>query len=245
MRFQSKQYEAIKAQAVAKLGRRLTDMENARGFTLQDSRSSLERAKAMGRKPVPAAPESWADKERARLARDKQEAKLAKLPRNERLLAYMDEMADRETEPDADHPRLESILTIRDRIRFDPSREQADLDFATLVLDQHGAGMDTSVAAEMFDELVAQERRYIDGLKAVKLQRQQELLSELAALDADASTLPSDTNRYNLLRAAVQRGLPLPEGEHEAIAAAESTPAMQSFYAQKYTAEIDAYQASL
>jgi hypothetical protein len=244
MRYYSKQLDSIKAQAVAKLGRRLTDMENARGFTLQDSRPTIDRARAMGRKAVPAAPESWADRERAKLAREKREAKLAKLPRNERLLAYLDEMAEREVKSEGEHPRLEAVLVMRDRIKFDPSREQAALDLAILAVEQHGAGMNEDVADELYEELLVQEQLHIAGLKASKVQRQQELLAELAALDADAARLPSDENRWNLVQAMIQHGPGLPAAEFEAVKAAD-TPEARSAVVARLAPQIAAYEATL
>lgn len=245
MRFESKNVKAIKQAAAAKLGKALTAQQDVRGFVLNDSRDSLQRARDMSRKPVPAAGETWADRERAKLAKDKREAKLAKLSRNERLLAVMDEIAEREITEASEHPRLEAVLAIRDRIRFDPSREQAALDFANLVMDQHAAGMDANVAAEMFEQLVAQEELHINTLRSDKLGRQQALLAELAALDVESATLPSDSNRFRLLQAAAQRGLPMAEGDHDALAAADANPVLQSALVGKYAPQIDAYAAEV
>ncbi len=242
-RFESKNVAAIKAAAAAKIGRPLNTSEDYRGFTLRDSRTSLE--KSSRRQAVPAVAETWADKERARLARDEKEAKLYKMSGNKRLLSVLDEIVSREPNlPGAEHPRYETILVMRDRIRFNPEREQAALDLANLVLDQHDHGMNTDVADELYEELVQQETDYINGLKVDRLTRQAALLAEIAALDADAASLPSDPNRLRLLAAAAFRGRAPSEAAAD-VAAAEADPTLAAGVLAKYSTQIAAYEAAL
>ena len=242
-RFESKNVAAIKAAAAAKLGRPLTTSEDFRGLILKDSRTSLE--KTSRRQVVPAVAETWADRERAKLARDKAEARRQRLPQNERLLSVLDEIASREPNlPGVENPRLEQILTIRDKIRFNPDRQQSALDFATLCLDQHDAGNDPNVASELFEELLEQERSYIDGLKVDRLTRQAALLAEIAELDDAAASLPADSNRLRLLAAAAFRGR-APASAADDVAAAEADPTLAPSVLAKYSTQIAAYEAAV
>lgn len=241
IRYESKSASKYQQQAEKLLGRPLTATELINGLALQDDRSPLDR---QGRRPVPKAGESSLDRLRQKLRRDKHEAKLDRLPMPERLLAYADELASREPVAEGiEDPRYERALEIRDKIRFNPNRTAADLQRAQECLDQFGG--DPAELDQRWSELVAGEAEYVHGLRVAQLTKQAALLKELAALDIEAASIPNDANRFALLRGAAANGLPMAEGDHEALIAAENDPAAQAILIVRYAPQIDAHAAKI
>lgn len=248
MRIPTKKQPLYHLHAEKVLGRPLTSLERVRGVTLRESRSYLEQGMDGSRKPVRVKPIGPLEAEARRLEKLARDERYLKLTPNARMLQDIREIQAQQSakeSPTIEHPRVSLIRDVIDRLQFDPNREVADLEFAELVLAQHAPDMDPQVANDWYDELMDREKRYLDAVEEVISAKRTALEAQLAELNSSRATLPVDSCRFNLLRAAVQRGLPLRDGEYEAIAAADNDPEAQAMLSAKYSSQISEYQAKV
>ena len=237
------------ANAERVLSRTLSPMERLNGVTHPDSRDAITRNRQQLRKPVPVAPPHPLDAEIARLEKQKAEARFMKLSREEQRLQTLREVREKQlATPDAPfrHLRADAIQEIVDSIKFDPRREQADLELALLCEKQHAEGMDPATADTLFDELCQQEAKFLSSIEEGFAARRAEIDTQVAELNAQRSKLPLSAaqfaeQQYGKLLYAAQQGMPMQPGDHDAMYVAEGDPTAQAAIVAKYATQTEKF----
>ena len=184
---------------------------------LQDSRTVSEKA-AQQFKVIPAPGPGALETEAARLRQSIRDQKAMKMTPEQRRLAVLDEIMNREpVEPGKPHPRLRKIETLIEKIVDDPNREYGDYQLARYVWEQHQPGADLGAADDAWNLLVQRQQAYLHTQVQQRLERRSALEAELQQLDSEAGELAPTQGliekRIALLHGfANHSGQPLPQG---------------------------------
>ena len=216
---------------------------------LKDSRALPDKVAAAQRKPIALAPPSSIDREIARLERDKEFRRLAKMDPESRRLETLRSIRDKEPlEPGKPHPRIEKIEALLDAIVSDPTRELGDYELCVLALGQHQNGMCPEIADQLWRELVDQETNFLNTKRQAAIDQQSALIEQLQAIDTSLLGIADapPPNGYAILSRAIpqygnQYGVGVSPQEYSEIAAAEGNAEAEQAVAAKYAAKVSQY----
>lgn len=226
---------------------------------LIDNRTLQQRA-AQYRKLVKIPGPSKEEQDVAALRKAVQDRKFAALPLDEQQLRIAEDILERANEPPAEpdkpSPKQARVLDLITKIVNDPTRPRADFEEAYEVYEQLGPGMDHAVGAEWYDQLAANQQKYLLGKQGDLVRQRQVLQQQADQLTAQMGEfVPSASlveQRIKLLHGyANNSGKPLPDGmthddvvnARNALEAGDSAAAVDVI--SRASEVIDQWQASI